>query len=50
MAVIISISEKVIPNPVLAKLKALDKKRDEKMIAEYKKSLSKQAPLKISNH
>lgn len=39
MAVIISISDKVIPNPVLAKLKQLDKARAERMIAKYKKAL-----------
>lgn len=50
MAVIISISKEVLPNPVLLKLKALDKIRAERMIAEYKKSLRKQAQLKFSNH
>jgi hypothetical protein len=40
MAVVISISEKILPNPVLVKLKSLDKIRAERTIAEYKKSLA----------
>lgn len=43
MARIISISEKTSPNPILAKLKALDKKRDEKAIAAYKKKKAKES-------
>ena len=42
MAVIIPISTKTFENPVLTKLKAMDKIRSEKMIAAYnnKKSLA----------
>jgi hypothetical protein len=35
MAIIIPISKRTTENPVLAKLKALDKKRAEKVIAAY---------------
>jgi hypothetical protein len=35
MAIIIPISTKTIENPVLTKLKAMDKKRAEKVIAAY---------------
>lgn len=40
MAKIISISVKTFENPVLKKLKELDKVRCEKIIANYKKSLA----------
>ena len=40
MAKIISISVKTFENPVLAKLKALDKIRCEKMIGKNKKALA----------
>jgi hypothetical protein len=36
MAIIIPISTKTVENPVLAKLKAMDRIRCEKMIEDYK--------------